>query len=178
MKLLYEKLVEELAKRNLKCKIIAVGRSALELYGIEEGRFTKDIDFELDTDEEGWKVVEEVLGRLEILADFSEDIDRWGIVPMPEGYRERAVCVLRKGQVELCVLDPVDYILSKLRRGTAEDEEDALMVAKKFRIDQQAILERAKLIRPIKDVQFFLFKKRLERFLRENVEGPTLNMGL
>ena len=61
MKHIYEKLAKNLAERNLKARIIAVGRSALELYGIE-AQYTQDIDFELIAEEEVWKELKRMRG--------------------------------------------------------------------------------------------------------------------
>jgi len=166
MRQIYERLAEELSRRGLKARIIAVGRSALELYGIES-EYTQDIDFELIADEETWKEINTVIGKLGIRADYGEDFDRWSVVPMPEGYRERIRCVIKQGEVEVCVLDPIDYVIAKLRRGTEEDEKDAIAVVRKFNLKKENIEKRLELIKPIKDIEFFLFKKRTERFLSD-----------
>lgn len=163
MRQIYEKLAEELSRRGLKARIIAVGRSALELYGIES-EYTQDIDFELVADERTWEEIDEIIGELGIRADYGEDFDRWSVVPMPEGYRKRVNCVIKRGEVEVCVLDPVDYVIAKMRRGTEEDERDAIAVIRKFNLKREEIEKSLELIRPIRDVEFFLFKKRMERF--------------
>ena len=164
MKHIYEKLAKSLAEKNLKARIIAVGRSALELYGIE-AQYTQDIDFELIAEDEVWKDLEAIIEGLEVRADYGESFDRWSVVPMPEGYRERAKCVMKFGKVEVCVLDPVDYVIGKLRRGTVEDEEDARLVIKRFGIKKEEIARRLELIKPVKDIEYFLFRKRMESFL-------------
>lgn len=164
MRHIYEELAKSLAEKNLRARIIAVGRSALELYGIE-AQYTQDIDFELIADEEVWNEIGRLIEGLEVRADYGEDFDRWSVVPMPKGYRERAECVIKFGDVEICVLDPVDYVIAKLRRGTAEDEMDAQAVMRKFNLSREDIEERLKLVKPVKDVEFFLFKKRMENFL-------------
>ncbi len=166
MKHIYEKLAEELAERGFRAKIIAVGRGALELYGIKS-EYTQDIDFELIADEKVWEYINEILSNIKVRADFGEDFDRWSVVPMPEGYRERAVEVIRRGEVSICVLDPVDYVISKLRRGTEEDERDAEKVVKKYGIKRKDLEERLKKIRPLKDVEFFLFRERVSRFIKK-----------
>jgi len=166
MKHIYEKLARKLAEKGLKARIIAVGRSALELYGIE-AQYTQDIDFELIAGEEVWNEIEKVIEELGVRADYGEDFDRWSVVPMPKGYRERVKCVMKSGDVEICVLDPVDYLIAKLRRGTTEDEMDARAVVKKFNLRKGDISNRLELIEPIKDIEFFLFKKRMENFLSD-----------
>ncbi len=164
MRHIYEELAKSLAERNRRARIIAVGRSALELYGIE-AQYTQDIDFELIADEDVWNEIERLIERLGVKADYGEDFDRWSVVPMPKGYRERAECVIKVGDIEICVLDPIDYVIAKLRRGTSEDEADARAVMKKFNLSREDIEKRLELIEPIKDVEFFLFKKRMESFL-------------
>ncbi len=164
MRHIYEELAKSLAERNLKARIIAVGRSALELYGIE-AQYTQDIDFELIADEEAWNEIGRLIERLRVRADYGEDFDRWSVVPMPKAYRERVKCVMKFGGVEICVLDPIDYVIAKLRRGTFEDETDARAVMKKFNLSREDIEKRLGLIELIKDVEFFLFKKRMESFL-------------
>ncbi|QID33166.1 DUF6036 family nucleotidyltransferase [Pampinifervens florentissimum] len=167
MRVVYERLLEKLSEKGIRCKLIAIGRSALSFYKVNKAKSTMDIDFEITEFEGKIEELQTVLDELGIRADYGEDIDRWGVVPLPAGYRDRAVNVLKRGGAELYVLSPVDFIISKLRRGTQEDWEDAIDVAFAENIKPEEIREVLKLIKPIRDVQFFHFLKRLERFLEE-----------
>lgn len=169
MKVLYEKIIEELQKHNVNAKIIAIGRSAMEFYDIF-CQTTQDIDFEFISDDKGWEVLIQVLKKYKIKADYSENISNWNVVPLPEGYRERSQIVYDKNNVKLLILEPVDYIFSRLRRGTVEDEQDALRIMQKFFISEKQLKERFSSIKEIKDIHYFLFVKRFENFLKENFQ--------
>ena len=67
------------------------------------------------------------------------------------------------------VSNPYDFVIAKLRRGTQEDFEDALFVAKKFNLNPEKILEYGELAikNSIKDTALFNFKTRLNIFIKE-----------
>ena len=86
---------------------------------------------------------------------------------MPSGYRERAVSVYKSSYLSVKVLDPYDFILSKLRRGTRDDIEDALKVAKSMEdFNPQILKERIEqaLKESPKDTYILNFKRICEYF--------------
>ncbi len=149
-----------------KLELILIGGLALQIYGLKD-RATVDIDAEVEKGD----VFElyNFLKKKRIPADLSENISGWSVVAMPEGYRERAKIVIQDKNLILKILDPYDFVIAKLRRGTQEDLEDALFVAKKFNLNPEKILEHGKLaIRSsIKDTALFNFKNRLKLFVEE-----------
>lgn len=106
--------------------VLLIGRLALYAYGIHEAR-TDDMDAELAQD------VEEVgafLKRHGVPSNLSENISGWSIVSLPPGYRVRARVFHGKGNLRVSVLDPTDFVISKLRRGTEQDLADAEFVVR------------------------------------------------
>src|SRR5690349_19302966 len=106
--------------------VLLIGRLALYAYGSHEAH-TDDVDAELAHD------VEEVgtfLKHHGVPSNLSENISGWSIVSLPPGYRERARLLHHKDQLRVSLLDPVDFVISKLRRGTEQDLADAEFVAR------------------------------------------------
>jgi len=106
------------------------------------------------------------LQQRQILADLGENISGWSIVAMPPGYRERASVWHEEAGLRLRLLEPVDFIIAKLRRGTDQDLDDASYVATQYRILPgvvQASAESAIRASP-QDTALFLFKKTVQNF--------------
>ncbi len=143
------KILEDFAKgKNKKLSLILVGALALPFYGVAS-RHTRDIDAEIL--EGDLYELQEFLEKLGIEADLTENFSGWSVILMPSGYRERAVSVYDSPYLSIKVLDPYDFILSKLRRGTQTDIEDALKVAKSM-----------------KDFNPNILKKRIEQAIEES----------
>lgn len=51
------------------------------------------------------------------------------MISLPKGYRDRAITIYQDDQLKISVLNPYDFIIMKLRRGTEQDLEDCLNVA-------------------------------------------------
>lgn len=164
MRDLYEKIFKELSKEGVNAKITVVDRSAMEFYGFDS-ILTKEIEFEFFSDDKGWKVLLDVLRNIEAKAYFGENVSMWSVIPLPDGYGKRTILVMKEGLVEVCVLDPLDYIFLRLRIGTVEDELDSFKIAKMFSLTEYQFKERFSLIKQVKDIQFFLFQRRFESFL-------------
>lgn len=147
-----------------KTKLIIAGGLAVNAYGMAE-RKTLDIDAEILT--ENSELIEQINKRfkeLKIPVDISDNISRWGMVDIPPSYRERAKPYKKLGLVELCLLSPVDLIISKLRIFRDIDIEDILFLAKKFKITFDEIKEEADLAISIspKSTELLFFKKNLQ----------------
>jgi len=149
------KILENYAReKNEKLSLIIVGAHALPFYGVES-RYTRDIDAEVlqgDLYE-----LKDFLESLGIEADLTENFSGWSVILMPSDYREKAITVYESPHLNIKVLDPYDFILSKLRRGTQSDIEDALKVAKN-----------------LKDFNPDRLKERIERTLKESPKDTQL----
>lgn len=73
------------------------------------------------------------------------------------------------------VLSPVDFVIAKLRRGTDEDVEDALCVARRYGLSGRDIetAAHAALAASPEDTALFLFKKTVELFCKELASDPN-----
>lgn len=144
--------------------VLLIGRLALYGYGSQEAR-TEDVDAELSQD------VEEVgafLKQQGIPSNLSENISGWSIVSLPPGYRHRARVLHQRDQLRVSVLDPIDFIVSKLRRGTEQDFADAEFVARRYHVtatDVSAAADSAIAASP-KDTALFVFRKAVALFLQ------------
>lgn len=152
-----------LEEKNKRAEIILTGGLAMSFYG--SPRYTIDIDGEINCEEELYDELIEYLRKKKINFNLSENISGWSIVPLPEGYRERATPVYQGERLIIKVLEPVDFVFSKLLRGTQEDFEDILEVIKRYNISSDKLLERERLIRYPKDPETFFFKKKFQYLL-------------
>ncbi|PMP93222.1 MAG: hypothetical protein C0170_00625 [Hydrogenobaculum sp.] len=138
-------------------EIIVVEAKALPYYGVNY-RSTMDIDAEVIKGD-----VEKIYAELKnmgYVSDLSENINGWSVISMPKGYRERAVEIYKDEKLKISVLNPYDFIIMKLRRGTNQDIEDALSVAleTKVSIEQLDDYFQNALESSIKDTALFNFK--------------------
>ncbi len=140
---------------------ILVGGAALPFYGVTRGTLDIDLEVEVSSPEELEKV-RNVLERAGIAADVTADFEGWGMIPLPEGFRDRLETTQIHG---LYVLEPVDYIFSKLRRGTEQDIEDCLAVIQARGIAPDAIRQRMKRLRLPVDPISHWFKRTFEQFM-------------
>jgi hypothetical protein len=72
-------------------------------------------------------------------SNLSENISGWSIVSLPPGYRDRATVLHERKNLRVAVLEPTDFIISKLRRGTEQDFTDAEFVARRYEVTGEAI---------------------------------------
>lgn len=142
--------------------LLLIGGLALQAYGYSE-RVTVDVDGELIGELDPLMTF---LQKHQIPADLGENISGWSIVAMPPGYRERASVWHEEAGMRLRLLDPVDFIIAKLRRGTDQDLDDAEYVATRYRILTNAIQTSAEsaINASPQDTALFLFKKTLQNF--------------
>jgi hypothetical protein len=156
-------------ERGSALGLLVIGGVSMELYGLPRG--TLDIEAEISCSPDFYEALVRNLREKGFPFNLGDDIDHWGVVPLPEGYRERARTVLTIGQSVVKVLDPLDFIASKLRRGIDQDLEDARAVAHRFSLSAPAIASHMTKIRLPLSEETFLFKKRLAVFL----DDPDLN---
>ncbi|MBI5399482.1 hypothetical protein HZB07_02540 [Candidatus Saganbacteria bacterium] len=145
-------------------EIIIIGGLALSHYGLK-GRSTVDIDGETKGDLDS---LSNFLKSRKIPFSLGENISNWGIVSLSPGYRLRAVPIFTDQDLIVKVLDPVDFIIAKIRRFSEIDIKDALYVAKKFKIKPEVISRAAgeAIGNSPKDTALFIFKKNLALFIK------------
>lgn len=157
-----KKLIELLKTKNEEITIIVTGGVARHFYDIS--RITADIDAEINCSDQNFLDIVDAIQKNKIIAHVDLNIDSWGMIPLPEGYKERATFAFKDKNVTVKVIDKLDYLFSKLARGTEEDINDALEVIKKYNITSKDFEDRYKLIKPLKALETFNFIKRVNWF--------------
>lgn len=156
--------IETFAKaKKERIELLLIGGLAMSFYGMS--RYTVDIDAEIGCSNETYFELLEYLKKEKIPSHISDNISGWGIIPLPANYRERTKIVYQTEYLTLKVLEPVDFIFSKLMRGTEEDFRDATEVIQKFNITKESLLERKSLIQFPKDPETLFFKKKFEHLI-------------
>ena len=142
--------------------LLLVGGLAVQAYG-DARRSTKEVDGEVVGDLGG---LAHFLWTHQIPADLGDDFSRRSVVAMPPGYRQRATVLGEGPGFCMRVLHPTDFVVAKLRRGTAEDVDDAASVAARFGVTAAAVGEAADAAvgASPKDTALFLFRKTVEQF--------------
>ena len=143
--------------------LLVVGGLAMDFYGIP--RYTIDIDAEIKCSNKIYFELIEYLRKENISFNIGENISRWGIIPLPTNYMERAKNVYQSEYLTILILDPVDFVYSKLLRGTEEDFNDAAAVIRKYNITKDSLIERERLVQFPKDTETLFFKKKLQHLL-------------
>ncbi len=165
LKKIIELLKEFTTERKDALEIILIGGLALHHYGMENKK-TVDIEAEVKGDIEG---LFSFLKARKIPSDIGEDISDWSVINLPPLYRERTNIIYKDNLLKIKVLHPLDFIITKLRRFTEEDLEDALFVARKFNLKKEDVNETAnKAIEnsPV-DTALFIFRKNVELFIKK-----------
>ncbi len=161
-----EQLIEALGQYHQQTgqdvDLLLIGGLALQAYGYSE-RVTIDVGGELVG---VFDSLVRFFQERHIPADLSENISGWSVVAMPPGYRDRTSTWYEQSGIRLRLLDPVDFIIAKLRRGIDQDLDDAEYVATRFTIDPEAITASAQaaIAASPKDTAIFLFTKTVENF--------------
>lgn len=144
-------------------EVIIVGAQALPYYGVNL-RATMDIDAEVVKGN-----LEEIYIALKergIVSDLSENVSGWSIISLPKGYRDRAITIYMDDQLKISVLNPYDFIIMKLRRGTEQDIEDCLNVAlaQKLSLDELDMYFENAIKNSVKDTALFNFRLIYKHF--------------
>ena len=87
------------------------------------------------------------------------------MIPLPTGYRKRARTVYKSKYLVIKTLETIDFIFSKLLRGTETDFQDIINVAKKYNITASSLERRQKLVRFPKDPETLFFRKKFSHLL-------------
>src|SRR3989338_4295939 len=132
------------SKSRLSIRLIAVGGTALTLLDIKAS--TRDIDFTVPADDVGAlralleKTGTKHAGGISFRTKEGArlDIFKGGQIfstALPEDFLERSAMVRDFGSIKLHALSPYDIILTKLARGSVDDEEDIRAVFRERTID-------------------------------------------
>lgn len=158
---LFDEFVRHTGRR---LDVLLIERLALYAYGSSEAR-TDDVDAELAQDVER---VGTFLKQRGVPSNLSENISGWSIVSLPPGYRDRAKVLHERENLRVAVLEPTDFIISKLRRGTEQDFSDAEFVAQRYGVTSKAIQAAADaaVSASPKDTALFVFRKAVDLFIR------------
>lgn len=166
-----EKIEAFVKAKDESIELLLVGGLAMGFYG--SSRYTIDIDAEIKCGNEIYFELLEYLKKEEVASNISDNISGWGIVPLPSDYRERAKIVYSSDCMILKILNPVDFIFSKLMRGTEEDLQDIMDVVRRFNITENSLRERERLIQFPKDPETLFFKKKFQHLL-ELINCPQI----
>jgi hypothetical protein len=145
--------------------MLLIGALALQCYGFRD-RLTNDVDGELAGP---LHPLVQFLADNGVPADLTQDISGWSIVAMPPGYRDRATDLLHEPNLRLRLLAPVDFVIAKLRRGIELDLDDAMYVARQFKLSPSTIehVAAAAVAASPQDTVLFLFQKTVDLFCRD-----------
>lgn len=154
---------------NSPLDVILIGGLSMQYYGLKE-RITLDLDGEVKGDVDG---LFNFLKKKGIPSDFGENISNWSIISLPPGYRDRTIKIYSDDKLNVRVLDPVDFIIAKIRRFTEIDLDDALFVAKKYDVKPDAVRQAADsaIRNSPRDTSLFTFKRYVEVFINKFCEG-------
>jgi len=157
--------IEGFAKsKNESIELLLIGGLAMSFYGMP--RYTIDIDAEIKCGDKIYFELIEYLKKENISFNISDNISKWGIIPLPTGYGERARTVYKSDYLILKVLAPVDFVFSKLVRGTEEDFNDATEIIREHAIAKDLLIEHKKLIQFPKDPETLFFEKKFRHLMK------------
>ncbi|MBA3754049.1 MAG: hypothetical protein H0X01_07940 [Nitrospira sp.] len=150
--------------------LLLIGALAMQCYGARD-RFTNDVDGELAG---SLAPLVTFLANEGIPADLTQDISGWSVVAMPPGYRDRATDLLNHPNLRIRLLDPVDFVIAKLRRGIELYLDEAMYIVRRFQIPTSGIelSADAAIAASPQDTTLFLVQKTVELFCRQ-LSGPT-----
>ncbi len=158
-----EQFVKSAKSKGERIELLLIGGLALSLYGLP--RYTIDIDAEIKCDSETYFEFLEYMKHEGTAFNISDNISGWGIVPLPSGYQDRAKTIYSSDYLTIKVLEPVDFVFSKLMRGTEEDLRDIMDVIRKFNITKDSLTERERFIKFPKDPETLFFNKKFQYLL-------------
>jgi len=157
-----KKKLNKLASLIHGYKCILSGDVALPFYGAERDAIEIDIEIQ-NTGYEEIEKINALIDEAGIEADVTGDSSCWGMIPLPSGYRDR---VIETGLPGISILDPIDFILSKMRRGIERDLTDSIEVARIQQLTEQDIEGRLTLIDLPLDPVTKIYNRRLEVFFK------------
>lgn len=151
---------------------ILTGAAAGSLLG--NVRPSLDIDFAIYVERGPKGTWEDIAAAVEratqttgISAQYSEDIERWGMITLGD-YREKSLPYRRFGRVEVRLLHPAHWAIGKLGRYLEPDILDLQAVLKKRRVELEEALKLwgGALRASPRSSSLLHFRKHVEHFLR------------
>lgn len=163
---------------NDELVVLLTGAAAAAIWG--QVRPSVDIDFAVRVrrrDKETWEKLEAAIERTVkltgIQANYSEDIDRWGLITLLD-YKRRTHPYRRFGRLRVRLLDPAYWSIGKMTRYLDPDVRDMVQVFKRQKVpaDRLAHLWGRALKRSPRSAALIQFRRQVEDFLR--TYGPTI----
>jgi hypothetical protein len=158
-------------------EVIIVGAQALPMAGV---KFRTTMDISAEIVKGNLEIIYIALKEKGIVSDLSENVSGWSVISLPKGYRDRAVTIYQDDQVKISVLNPYDFIIMKLRRGTEQDIEDCLNVAlaQRLSLDELDRYFENAVRDSIKDTALFNFRliyKHFRESLVKKLKGQNFS---
>ena len=170
-----DRFLEALASRiPIRAKVIITGGMEARVLG--GTRPTADIDFGLvlrPADERSYpefeSVVRAVAEDLDVVVQFSSDIDRWSSIAIPPS-KFRTLPYRRIGRLSAHLLDPACWAVYKLARYRESDIHDLVAVLKREQVAplRLAGLCGASLRSSPRSTALHSFRKQVEHFFRKH----------
>lgn len=163
---------------NEKVIVLLTGAAAGAIWG--QVRPSVDVDFAVQvrkSDGKTWEKLEAAIERTVRLtgtqANYSEDIDRWGLITLLD-YKRRTHPYRRFGLLEVRLLDPAYWSIGKMTRYLDPDVRDMVQVFKRQKVpaDRLARLWGRALKGSPRSGALFQFRRQVEDFL--HTYGPTI----
>ena len=155
-----------------KAIVLLTGAAAAAIWG--HVRPSVDIDFAVRVRKRGriaWEKLEDAVGRTVrltgIQANYTEDIDRWGLITLLD-YRRHTRPYRRFGALEVRLLDPAYWSIGKMTRYLDPDVRDMVQVFKRQRVPAQRLarLWGKALKRSPRSIALSQFRRQVEHFVR------------
>lgn len=128
-------------------RIYLVGGTTLVFEGLRDQSLDIDVTFDVAS-EDHTRMIQAIRELKEELALNVEQVSPGDFIPLPAGFRERAVFVGRFGLLDVFHFDLYSTALSKIARGTEEDLNDVLALARAGRIEMERLEQYRNQIRP------------------------------
>ena len=175
-----ERFFTALARRwNGSMQVILIGGSAAVLAGSR--RLTRDVDFEAragpvslpEDDDLLSSAIHRAIADTDVPAQFTENIGAWSEIAMPP-YRHSTRLWKRFGKIQVRLLTPALYAVSKLRRGIARDFSDLVFVSQATKLSWRDLARAcgASVRLSPRSTRLPPFIKRIEYLFRER--GRTI----
>lgn len=148
-----------------KVTLVAVGGTAMTLYGLKEA--TKDIDF-CAANKEDFSLISSIVKKISgkfRLDLFSES--HIYILQLPENYVAKSRPLKEQFRnLEVRLLSPIDIILTKTSRLNERDLEDIRALVSKKRVDKKKLIKRYQLVKSTYAGSETAFQDRFEQVIK------------
>ena len=149
-----------------KITVVAVGGTAMTLYGLKEA--TKDVDFCVQTKGD-WAAIQSAAKKTR--SNFRLDLFQGGHIyalQLPDNYAKKAQPIKTKlRNLEVRLLSPIDIIITKTARLNERDIEDIRTLVSKKRVDKKKLMERFGLVKGSYVASDRDFQARFEQVMKE-----------